>query len=364
MSPDCPQFGWPDDASFFGDLFRRAQAARVPLSGTLELTRRCNLRCVHCYLGPQARVRREAGREMTTAQVLALIDEWAAAGCLSLLITGGDPLLRQDFSEVYRHAKLAGLDVTVFSNGTTIRRRHVELFQDLPPRAVEITLYGATAATYERITGVPGSFRRCLEGMRRLTEGGVRLELKTMLMTLNRHEFAAIEDVARGLGCKFRFDPLLNARFDGDREPLALRVDPGEVVRLELADETRREAWLGLSADNPEIQASEQVIQCWAGVTGFYVDAYGTLQPCVMLPWLSHRLAGSTFAEGWARLAGLTGVRARADNQCVACQKRPYCGYCPGLLWLENGDPEIASDYQCALGAERLRAITAYSERS
>ena len=174
MSTDCARIDWPDDSAYFRDLFQRASAARVPLAGTLDLTRRCNLRCVHCYLGPQEGVRAAGDREMSTAQVLAILDQVVDAGCLHLLITGGDPLLRRDFPEIYRHARLSGLDVTVFTNGTPVTDRIIELFRELPPRVVEVTLYGATAGTYERITGVPGSFERCLAGVRRLHDGGVR----------------------------------------------------------------------------------------------------------------------------------------------------------------------------------------------
>ncbi len=358
---DCAHIDWPDDQAYFKDLFRRAQAARVPLSGSLELSRRCNLRCVHCYLGPQAGVRAASTREMTTAQVLTILDQVAAAGCLSLLITGGDPLLRRDFPEVYRHAKLAGLDVTVFTNGTPVTEAMVDLFRDLPPRVVEITLYGATAATYERITGVPGSYERSLTGIRRLYDAGIRLGLKTMLMTVNSHELEAIERLALSFGAKFRLDPVLTTCLDGGREPLDLRLDAGEAVRLEFAGEERRQKWLDLRNRYPEVPPSDRLVQCGAGLNGFHVDAFGNLQPCLMIPWLSYSLLSGTFAEGWEHMAQLREARTRHGNPCASCERRLYCGYCPGLMALENGDPEIPSTYLCALGSERLRAITLFS---
>jgi radical SAM protein with 4Fe4S-binding SPASM domain len=362
VSQNCAHIDWPDDEVFFRDLFGRARAARVPLAGTLELTRRCNLRCVHCYLGPQARVQAAADREMTTAQVLGIIDQVVAAGCLSLLITGGDPLLRRDFAEVYRHARLSGLDVTVFTNGTLVTERTVDLFRDLPPRMVEITLYGATAETYDRIAGVAGAYERCLAGIRMLHDGGIRLGLKTMLMTANGHEFGGIEELARGFGARFRFDPLLTCRLDGGREPLGFRVAPHDAVRLEFADLERCQLWSRFREEHPVIAVSDKVVQCGAAETGFHVDAFGNLQPCLMLGDVSYDLRCGTFAEGWAHIASVRDVRATAGNRCTACELRPYCGYCPGLLGLESGDPERHSDYLCAMGAERLHAIIGLSE--
>jgi radical SAM protein with 4Fe4S-binding SPASM domain len=358
---DCPYLEWSDDKAYFRELFRRAEAARVPLAGSLELTRRCNLRCVHCYLGPQARVRRDRRNEMTTAQVLAILDQAIEAGCLNLLITGGEPLLRQDFADIYRHSKLAGVDVTVFTNGTLVADRIIELFKDLPPRVVEVSLYGATADTYERITGVPGSYGRCLAGIRRLHDGGIRLVVKTMLMTLNSHEFEAIEQLARAFGAKFRSDPVLNGCLDGGREPLGLRVDASEAVRLEFGNRERRQEWCDFHARYPEIPPSDRLFQCGAGETGFHVDAFGNLQPCLMLPGISYSLMTGTFAEGWAKMAHIRDIKVSDSNHCASCQRRVYCGYCPGLLALENGDPEIPSHYLCALGSERLRAITLFS---
>jgi len=358
---DCPCLEWPDDKAYFRELFRRAEAARVPLAGSLELTRRCNLHCVHCYLGPQERVHRDSRNEMATSQVLAILDQAIEAGCLSLLITGGEPLLRQDFAAVYRHAKLAGVDVTVFSNGTLVTDRVIELFQDLPPRVVEVTLYGATAETYERITGVPGSHGRCLTGIRRLHDGGIRLVVKTMLMTINSHELEAIEQLARAFGAKFRFDPVLSPCLDGGREPLGLRVDPSEAVRLEFGNQERRQEWCDFHAQYPRIRPSDRLFQCGAGETGFHVDAFGNLQPCLMLPDTSYSLLTGTFAQGWASLARLREITVGQANHCASCQRRVYCGYCPGLLALENGDPEIPLHYLCTLGDERLRAITLFS---
>ena len=358
---NCAQFEWPDDRDYFREFFGRAEAARVPLAGSLELTRRCNLRCLHCYLGPQDAVAGDGRSEMTTEQVLAILEQVIAAGCLGLLITGGEPLLRRDFAEIYRRAKLAGLDVTVFSNGTVVTDGVVKLFQDLPPRVVEVSLYGATAETYERISGVRGSYRRCLDGIGRLLDGGVRLSLKTMLMTLNSHELEAMEALAGSYGAKFRFDPVLNACLDGAREPLGLRLDAGEVVRLEFGSPERRKGWDDFHARNPDVAPSDLLLQCGAAKTQFHVDAFGNLQACLMLPDESYSLLSGAFADGWARMAHLRETRVGNGNRCAACQQRPYCGYCPGLLALENGDAETPSDYLCALGRERLRAITTLS---
>jgi MoaA/NifB/PqqE/SkfB family radical SAM enzyme len=236
---DCAQTDWLSDKEYVQHFNRKVAEQRVPLYGSVELTHRCNLRCVHCYLGDKASVRGDGKQELDTAQWISIIDEIAEAGCLNLLITGGEPLLRKDFSEIYCHAKKNGLLVTVFTNGTMITEEILELFQDLPPRAVEISLYGATAATYEKITGIKGSYDQCLRGIQSLLDYGINLKLKTILMTLNRHEFYDIENMAKEYGVEFRFDaaifPMMTGRGSGEIFSRGCRDSPYQTLYITAA---------------------------------------------------------------------------------------------------------------------------------
>jgi radical SAM protein with 4Fe4S-binding SPASM domain len=355
---DCVLTHRQTDQEYFQALMRRAEAARVPLSGTLELTRRCNLTCVHCYLGPQVEQRRLREREMDTAQVAGILDQVAAAGCLDLLITGGEPFLRPDFAAVYRHARLAGIDVTVFTNATLVAPATIELFQDLPPRMVEITLYGATAATYERVTGVPGSFRRCLAGIERLLAGGIRVGLKTVVMTLNHDEYDAMEAIARRYGVRFRMDAALNGTLANGREPLALRLSPSDIVRLEQQDERRRLDWRQFYERFGRTEPTDTLVACGAGEATFHIDPFGHLHPCLMIPWMSVDLLGSSFAAGWAEIGRLRDTRVEPGYQCASCEMRSMCSHCPGFVAFENDGAQKPSAFLCALGRERVRAVT------
>ena len=206
---DCPGAGPESITDYLRRFNHRVVKERVPVSGTVDLTHRCALDCIHCYLGPKEKVAAKAGAELDTARWLSLMDEMAEAGCLYLLISGGDPLVRRDFAQIYTRAKMRGMLVTVFTSGLTISDAILDLFKDLPPQQVELTLYGATDATYEGITGVRGSFDRCMAGIRALLGAGFRVGLKTVLMKQNRDEFHAIARIAAdfGGGISFRCGP-------------------------------------------------------------------------------------------------------------------------------------------------------------
>ena len=330
------------------EAFRlRAAAARRPIAATLELTRRCNLRCVHCYLGDQAEQRRRQPRELDTAAVRAALAEWAEAGCLYLTLTGGEPLLRPDFAEIHRHARELGLVVTVFTNGTLVTDEIAGLFREWAPRKVEISLYGATAATHDAITGAPGSHARAWAGIRRLQAAGVRVALKTVLMKGNCGERAELERQAAASGATFRHDAaIFPCLEDGSRAPLALRVSPAEAVRADLATPERRRMWREKIEETAAHPAGDQLYACAAGRTSFHCDPFGNLTPCLLATSYACAAAGRPFREVWAN--DLADIRRRTRTQTDGSlfgERRGACVHCPAFNRLETGDEERESDY-------------------
>jgi radical SAM protein with 4Fe4S-binding SPASM domain len=352
---ECPSS--VNGTEYFTEFCRKVNRLRVPISGALEFTQRCNLRCVHCYLG-SARYGKNPGRsEMDTRKVFSLLDEIRDAGCLYLLITGGEPLLRPDFGEVYERAKNNGMVVTVFTNGTLVNRKVADLFADLPPHIVEISLYGATQETYERVTGVPGSFRACLNGIEELLKTGISLTIKTILMSVNSHEFYDIERIAKSYGVKFRFDAAIFPRFDGDMSPLSLRVPVDDALDKELSDESRFAEWKNVVGRHGDVKLSDTLYSCGAGVTNFHVDPEGFLMPCLMVKHFRHDLFAGSFAEGWGKMARLSALKAKPERHCSDCSAVILCGYCPAFFMIENGDENLHSDYLCDLGKGRYSAV-------
>lgn len=362
----CTHTQWLTNTEYLDRFYRKAAQLRIPLSGSLDLTHRCNLRCVHCYVGPQKDARKVQNEEMATNKVVSLIDEIADAGCLDLLISGGEPLLRKDFSDVFLHAKMKGLLVTVFTNGTLVTEDVLSLFHRYPPYLVEISLYGATAATYERITGVSGSYARCIGGIERLLAKGIRVKLKTMLMTLNCHELHGMEELARAYGIPFRLDAALFPRFNGDRTPLSLRVSPEDAVEKELADIERLESWKEYYGRGEGAPGSDQLYVCGAGNTGFHIDPYGILKPCLMVRNIRFDLSGGSFLSGWnGTIQEISNRKVSPRYACSSCRNYALCGVCPAFFEIENGAEDVHSEYLCTIGREREKrmALCVHSEQ-
>lgn len=323
---------------------------------SLDLTHRCNLRCVHCYLGSHDG--EKGDRELSTEQVFRLLRDAAGEGCLFLVISGGEPLLRPDFEDIYRYARGLGIWVTVFTNGTLVRDSHCELFSEFPPRLVEISLYGATAETYERVTRVPGSYGKCLRGIERLCSSGVRVSLKTMVLKSNIHEVSAMGDMARRFGLSFRMDPHVMCRLDGGTEPHAERVEPAAAVAREFE---REETAARLRSHYLKARSGlgrATIYRCEAGIIGLQLDPDGTMRPCVIAtdPCASPLEVG--FRKAWEQIVeGFPLVSASSEAYCGKCENKFLCSCCPGIFSLEAGSVGEPL-FMCEIAAQRLQRVS------
>lgn len=335
---------------------------RVPTGGGIEITQRCNYRCVHCYLGNQDTIREQKDRELTTQEWKNVITEIADAGGLYLLITGGDPFLRADFGEIYTHARRSGLMVTIFTNGSLMSKRNLQPLLDYPPLLVEITLYGGTAETYEKVTKIPGSFRKAMEGIAILKGAGIKVNLKTVLMTLNQHEYPIMEGIAKKFNApNFRLDAGIFPAFDGDREPMNYRVDPSVAVDLELSDPRMKKNMADYYEKLAGMKKTDKLYTCGAGLTSYFVDAYGNLKPCVMVHSLQVNVRNGGFLKGWTEtIPAIRERKAPEGHSCSSCSNKPVCNSCPAFSDLENGLESRKSKYVCDTGHIRGDKIRSF----
>jgi radical SAM protein with 4Fe4S-binding SPASM domain len=359
MSPICDLTTGLDDKHYLEGFSRNIQSQRVPFSGSLALTHRCNLGCIHCYAKEGPLQHDISSAELSSGQWKKIISEIKEAGCLYLLLTGGEPLLREDFPEIYSFVKKNGFLVTVFTNGTLVSDRIAELFREFPPRLVEISLYGASAETHDRITGIPGSFERALQGIEKLIGQGIQVGLKSVLMTLNIDGFSAIGDLAQRYGVKFRLDAAIFPTLAGDIRPTDLRVSPEQAVALEMADPERAREWREYFAKFRIVPYGKKVFACSAGKTNFHVDPDGILFPCLIARSHKYSLKHGNFQEGWnGEIARIREEEVNDGYRCGVCEKKLICGFCPGFFGLEHGQNHVPSDYVCAMGKLRYEYIT------
>lgn len=351
---ECPHIPEISYGDFSRRLHDKIVSKRIPIGGSVELTYRCNLHCAHCYIDHD-----DIQNELTLEEINSILDQAVAEGCLWLLLTGGEPLVRKDFLDIYTAAKKKGMFITIFTNGTLISSEVADHLADWRPFSVEITLYGMSEDTYEKVTGVPGSHARCLEGVERLVERKIPLKLKSMAMSFNKHEMQAMQDYADDLGLEFRFDPVLNPMVNGSSKPYDVAISPEEVVAFDVNDEKRLESWqefcekfLGPPRD------PKALYTCGAGLSSFHVDPYGKMSFCVLSREPEYDLRTEPFKVGWYDVFPRVRAQKRQKNYpCGTCELVSLCGQCPGWARLEHGDPEQPIEYLCRIAHLRAEAF-------
>ena len=348
-------------SEFSAAIHQQVVAGAIPVNGTIEVTNRCPLTCSHCYNNLAMGDSAARSLELTTDQHRRIADEVAEMGCLWMLYSGGEIFARRDFLDIYEHAKRSGLLCTLFTNGILIDERIADRLVELPPFAIEITLYGRTRETYERLTRVPGSFDRCMRGIRLLKERGLPLKLKSVAVTINQHEMGDMQRFAEEeLGLPFKFDGMINARIDCSHSPLNVRLRPTDMVRLDYEDPARRAQWATLLPDPaaPAMPASDQTYHCGGGVSAYAIDPEGKLSICVLSQQDTFDLRAGGFKDGWDGFMRETRAKkVTRPSKCTTCKLRGLCSNCAATAELENGDAETPVEYFCEVAHLRAQAL-------
>ncbi len=336
---------------------------RTPLSVSIEITRRCPLNCLHCYNNLSMSDHEARNRELSKDEHFRLLDDLSTMGCLWLLYTGGEIFARKDFLEIYTYAKQKGFLITLFTNGTLVSGEIADYLQEWPPFAIEITLYGRTKETYEALTGIEGSYQRCLRGVALLRDRGLPLKLKTVPTTTNKHEVVAMKEFAEEeLHLDFKFDSLINPRIDCSQSPLGVRLSPEEVVALDLhwpkiAAEHRENAKRDLARSSPPAEGAT-VYSCGGGMNSFAIDPYGHMSICVLSHQDTYDIRSGSVMEGWEQfLLKVRSKERKRISKCVKCRIHSLCSMCPANGELENNDPESPVDFLCEVAHLRAMAL-------
>ncbi|MGB8918071.1 MAG: radical SAM protein [Candidatus Sulfotelmatobacter sp.] len=349
--------------AFSADLHQRQSGQRAPMQVSIEVTRRCPLECQHCYNNLPMGDQDARSREMTTEEHFKMLDELVDMGCFWLLYTGGEIFARKDFLEIYTYAKKKGFLITLFTNGTLINEKIADYLCEWPPFSIEITLYGRTRETYEALTQIPGSYDRCLRGIKLLRERGLPLKLKTVATSINKHEVTAMRQFAEEeLGVEFKFDGQVNPRIDCSQSPLAVRLTPEEVVALDMnapkgVIEYQRLAKRDLE-NPPNLAKNDTVYFCGGGMNSFAINAHGEMGICVISQQDTFRVQEAGLKRVWEE--SLLQLRTRKRTQvtkCVQCRIQSLCGMCPANGEMENGDKESPVEFLCNVAHLRAAVI-------
>jgi radical SAM protein with 4Fe4S-binding SPASM domain len=349
--------------AFSADLHQRQSGHRAPMQVSIEVTRRCPLECQHCYNNLPMGDQHARSREMTTEEHFRMLDELVEMGCFWLIYTGGEIFARKDFLEIYTHAKKKGFLITLFTNGTLITEKIADYLVEWPPFAIEITLYGRTRETYEALTQIPGSYDRCLRGIKLLKDRRLPVKLKTVATTINKHEVSAMRQFAEDeLSVEFKMDGQINPRIDCSQSPLAVRLTPEEVVALDMHAPKGVSEYRRLAKDElqhpPSLSTNDTLYFCGGGLNSFAINAYGEMGICVISQQETFDIRQDGLKPAWENSLRELRTRKRTRvTKCIQCRIQSLCGMCPANGEMENGDRESPVEFLCNVAHLRAAVI-------
>ena len=320
-------------SSLIEQMGDKALALGIPLSAQIDLTYRCNERCVHCYLD------HDDHGEMTNEEIKRLLDEMAEAGVFILTLSGGEIFVRKDFFEILEHARKLSFCVKLKTNAILIRESEAKRLRELAVDSIQVSIYSHRPEVHDAITLVPGSLQRSLDAIRFLKSQGLKVTIANVLMTGNLRDYSGVRALAEELGVRSTLDPTVTPMMDGDRSVLELGVDH-DALRNVFRDESLVgdvEAFCAVPA-SPGTDALES-LPCSAGNTACYVSPYGDVFPCVQFPLPSGNVRQQKFADIWhhsEQLKEVRSIRLKDLPTCSQCVHATACTRCPGLAYMEG----------------------------
>lgn len=353
-------------------MFYKSGCVGIPLSGTFELTPLCNFSCRMCYVRKTAEEVRKSGRSLRTLeQWLNLAKEARDAGMLYLLLTGGEPTAWPEFWDLYEELTAMGLLVSVNTNGSLLDDDAVQKFTRLPPRRVNITLYGAGDETYESLCRAKNMFAVVDHSIRKLKEAGIAVKLNCSLTPANAgdleklvtyaQEQELILDIATYMFPPLRRDRTMtgqNERFTPQQSAYyrlkAYRLQHGEEKYDKFLQKIREGSVSPPGLEEECRDPADGKIRCRAGKSSFWATWDGYLSPCGMMPEPRIEYKGGAFREAWEELMRVTG-KIRLSSACSNCLNQELCHSCAAMAQSETGTFSGIPSYLCDMAEEMRR---------
>jgi len=338
----------------------------------IELTERCNNNCIHCYINLPLDDSVALKKEITTTEVKRILKEAVSLGCLTVRFTGGEPLLREDFEELYIFARKSGLRVIIFTNATLITPRLVELFRRIPPlERIEVSVYGMRKESYESVTRISGSFAAAWRGINLLLEKKIPFIVKSAILPTNKDELKDFEKWAANLPWMDRlpsysmyFD--LRARRDNENKNKlikSLRLKPQECIDILIRRKQNYIRGMKQFCSKFMRPPGSKLFSCGSGVGGGCVDAYGNFQPCMLLrhPSCVYDLKKGTLKDAlvnfFTEMRKIEASNPKYLSRCARCFLKGLCEQCPGKSWEEHGTLDTPVEYFCEVAHAQARFL-------
>lgn len=358
-------------------LHNKGRRMGLPIAGNFELTARCNFNCPMCYVHMTQEQVDASGKELTAQQWLDIAKAAKDRGMIFALLTGGEPLVRKDFFEIYDGMREMGLLISINSNGSMLQGRILERFLESPPARFNISLYGGSNETYRNMCGIP-AYTSVKENIRALRQAGVDVSLNLSITPYNKEDLARIYADSVELdvnvrassymyppvrlpdgqyGCGNRLSCEESAQYSVEWDKLRFTEEEFSLRAKSMAQ------WIRTEQEGCPMEEGEGV-RCRAGSTAFWMTWDGRMLPCGMLTTPASKPLEIGFDAAWEQIRAET-AKIRTPGKCVDCDYKDLCGACAAVYYSETGKFDGVPEYVCRRAEKIVKATqAAYEERN
>jgi len=329
---------------------------KPPALVALEITRRCNLHCIHCRALAGDR---DASDELSTDEIRRLFDEIASRTRPIMILTGGEPLMREDVFDIARYGKSLGFHMAAAPNGTLMDAEVARRLKDAGIERIAISLDGATAEVHDAFRRMPGAFAGAMRGIEAAREAGLPFQINTSVTAMNVDELPAVHELAKRSGAEAHHIFML-VRVGRGRE-LDAEVPPDRQERvLHWLHDRHREGLIRVRATcaphyfriltqhAAETGTAAVTRGCLAGRRFVFISSTGRVQPCGYLDVDCGNIRERSFWDIWETSPVFGELRddENLKGKCGLCDYRSVCGGCRARAYAASGD-YLAEEPMC-----------------
>lgn len=339
MVPLCRRMEWLDP--FYKAVWEKAFAEAIPISGTFELTPRCNFDCRMCYVHLKSEEISRYGKEQTAEQWINMAKEAKEAGTTWLCVTGGEPLVHPEFDIIWKALSQMGFFITLQTNGALLEGKILNLLAEYPPKLVKMSLYGSNDQVYQKVCQVSEGFTKVDRGIQALKEMKIPIELVSTIIKQN------VEDIPGMIRYAFLnklrwintvgIKPSVRGRENHAKELEIQNRQTEEAFKDSLKNRIKKHS---MSLDR------KPCTMCKDYRLGYWITWNGNIQFCGFMnrPEISVKELG--FQEAWKQLLEYE-ESLRWPDKCYTCKVQEGCLRCAGILSAECGGPEEVTEEFC-----------------
>jgi radical SAM protein with 4Fe4S-binding SPASM domain len=307
----------------------------------VELTSRCNERCIHCYIPHGNKI-----SDIDPVLFYNTLDQLRDMGVLSLTLSGGEPMLHPRFVDFLRKAKKYDFSINVLSNLTLLSDEIIAEMKANRLSSVQVSLYSMEPEIHDSITKLPGSFYKTRDAILRLIENDIPLQISCPVMKQNKNSYLAVAKWAEEHRVRAVTDYIMMARYDHTTSNLDNRLtldEAGDIIRDIIKMDGDYEERLR-EADFTQVEQRDMSDDALCGVciSSICMVANGNIYPCAgWQDYVVGNIAQTPLAEIWEhspKVRYLRGLRKRYLPKCMTCIDRHFCAMC--MVRNANEDPE------------------------